>query len=104
MNAFSAAMDAIFADANMAADALWLDRGFGVGVACRVIRRAPDDVTDYGSARIRSETTVLEVRTSEIPVPRAGDVFVLGEERFRVQGAPLRDRERLLWTIDTVPA
>lgn len=96
-------MDAIFADANMAADALWLDQGFGPGTACRVIRKAPDDVAEFGSSRLRSETTLFDVRVSEIADVRAGDLIVLGDERFKVQGSPRRDRERLVWTLDVVP-
>jgi hypothetical protein len=103
MSAFAAAMDAIFLDPNMAADALWFDQGAGPGVPCRVIRSAPDEVTDYGGARIRSETTLLDVRVAEIATVRSGDEFLLGTSRFRVQGAPVRDRDQLIWSVDTVP-
>lgn len=104
MTAFSAAMNAIFADANMAADALWLDQGLPEAVPCRVIRRAPDDVTDFGGARIWSETTTFDIRCAEIPNILPGDEIRIGEDRFKVQGKPVRDRDRLIWTVDTVPA
>ena len=104
MNAFSAAVDAIFADPNMAADAVWRDQGVGQGNACRVIRKSPDDITDFGGGRIRSETTVIDVRVSDWPSPREEDRVEIGGEWFRVQGRPVRDRERLVWTIDLRPA
>jgi hypothetical protein len=104
MTVFAAAMDAIFADANMAVDALWLEQGFGPGVACRVVRRAPDEVTDFGQGRFRSETTTVDVRVSEVPAPAPGDILVIGQDRFRVQGDPDRDSERLLWSLNLVPA
>ncbi len=103
MSAFSAAIDAIFADRNMAADAVWQDQGLGPTTACRVILKAPDDLTDYGSAQIRSETTIADVRVSEWPAPRAGDVLTIGAEAHVVQGRPLRDRERLVWTLNLRP-
>ena len=104
MNAFSAATDVIFADPNMAVDALWLDQGFGPGTSCRVRRKSPDQETEFGAARIRSSSTVLDVRVSEVAKPRKGDVFILGDERLEVQGSPMLDRLRLVWSIDTVPA
>ena len=104
MSAFSAAIDAIFADPNMAADAVWLPQGFTPGTACRIIRRSPDDLSDFGQARIRSETTRIDVRVSQITDPRKGDEVEIGAERFKVQGEPMRDRERLVWSIDLRPA
>lgn len=103
MSVFAAAMGAIFADANMAADAVWREQNVGPDVACRVIRRAPDEVTDFGGGRFRSETTVVDVLVSAIGVPRAGDALIIGTEWFKVKGDPVRDTERLVWTLDLVP-
>lgn len=103
MSVFAAAMGTIFADANMAADAVWKAGGIGPDVACRVIRRAPDEVTDFGGGRFRSATTVVDVQVSAIGTPAPGDTVTIGAEVFRVQGDPLRDSERLVWTLDMVP-
>ncbi len=100
MSIFSAAIDAIFTDANMAADATWQVQGAGPVSSCRIIRKSPDSLTDYGGAQIRSETTVVDVRVSEWADPRAGDTLVIGAEAFVVQGRPVRDRERLVWTLN----
>ena len=103
MTAFSAAVDAIFGDPNMAADAAWTVQGRGVAVACRVITKRPDDVVEFGAARIATQTTVVDVRVSEVATPTDGDWITIGSETFVVQGKPIRDRERLVWTVELLP-
>ena len=101
MNAFATAMNVIFADANLAVAALWLAGGTGPGVAVRVIRKSPDEITPFGAARIMSETTVLDARVADMPTPAAGDLIRIGFEDLLVQGEPKLDRERLIWTLNT---
>ena len=101
MNAFATAINVIFADANMAVAALWFAGGTGPGVAVRVIRKSPDEITPFGAARIMSETTVLDARVADMPTPAAGDIIRIGLEDFIVQGDPKLDRERLIWTLNT---
>ena len=36
--------------------------------------------------------------------PRPGDVIVIGADSHVIRGEPLRDRERLIWTLDLRPA
>ena len=104
MNAFASAIDRIFADANMAVDAMWFAGGTGPGVAVRVIRKSPDEITPFGAGRILSETTVLDARVADMPTPAAGDLIRIGPEDFLLQGEPKLDRERLIWTLNTRPA
>jgi len=103
MNAFSAAMDAIFADQNMAADATWTPQG-GTPLPVRVIRKAPDEMATFGATRLLSDTTLVDVRVSEMPTPKPGDTIIIGTDTFTIQGEPKRDRERLIWTLELVPA
>ena len=103
MNAFAVALDALFADVNLGLDATWYPAG-GAPVPVRVIRKAPDEVTSFGSARILSETTLIDVRISEMPNPKPGDGISIGAENFTIQGEPRRDRDRLIWTIELAPA
>ena len=70
----------------------------------RVIRSAPDRVTDFGAGRLVSDTTVVDVRVADLPAPRPGDLIVIGADSHVIQGEPLRDRERLIWTLDLGPA
>ena len=101
MNAFTTAMNVIFADANIAVDALWFAGGAGPGVAVRVIRKSPDEITPFGAGRVLSETTQLDVRVADMPAPAPGDLIRIGAEDFVLQGEPKLDRERLIWTLNT---
>ena len=101
MNAFTTAMNVIFADANMAVDAIWLAGGTGPGVAVRVIRKSPDEITPFGAGRILSESTMLDARVADMPSPAPGDLVRIGAEDFILQGEPKLDRERLIWTLNT---
>ena len=88
----------------MAAPALWISATTSEERPIRIIRRAPDRVTDFGAGRFVSDTTVVDVRVADLPAPRAGDVIVIGADSHVIQGEPLRDRERLIWTLDLRPA
>ena len=101
MNAFTTAMNVIFADRNMAVDAIWFAGATGPGVAIRVIRKSPDEITPFGAGRILSETTQLDARVVDMPTPAPGDMIRIGPEDFILQGEPKLDRERLIWTLNT---
>ena len=104
MSVFAAAMDRIFTLASMAAPALWISANTSEERPIRVIARAPDRITDFGAARLVSDSVVVDVRVTDLPTPRQGDLIVIGSESHVIQGEPLRDRERLVWTIDLRPA
>jgi len=103
MNAFAAAVGALFADPNMARDAVYIADG-GAPVLVRVVARRADAVTDFGDARLWSETTRIDLRVAEVPNPRPGDRIEIDAEAYLIQGEPIRDRERLVWTVDLRPA
>lgn len=103
MTAFSAATDAIFADPNMAVDAVWRDCSGGAGTPCRVILARPDEMGRFGDAQIVTDTMRLDVRVAEVPAPARGDTVEIAGERFEVQGEPRRDRLRLVWQCEAVP-
>ncbi len=102
MTAFAIAVDALFADPNLGRDATY-EPADGDAFPVRVIARSADAIADFGDARLWSETTRFDLRVSEVATPRPGDRLVLDGESFVVQGEPVRDRERLIWTIDTRP-
>ena len=104
MNAFATAMNAIFTDPNMAVGAIWFASGTGPGIAVRIIRKSPDEITPFGAGRILSETTQLDVRVADVPNPASGDLIRIGAEDILIQGEPKLDRERLIWTLNTRPA
>ena len=69
-----------------------------------MISRRPDTITDFGEARLWSETARFDLRVSKVDSPCPGDLIQIGDEAFVVQGEPVRDRERLVWTIGVRPA
>lgn len=101
--AFAIAMSVIFADPNMAVDAVYRAGGVGPDVPVRAIRKAPDEVTAFGAARVWSETMRVDVRVAEVASPAAGDHVMIEGTTYIVQGEPVRDRERLVWTLDLRP-
>jgi hypothetical protein len=99
MSIFIAAIDNVFCDPNIARDAVYVADG-GTPVLVRVVMRRADDITAFGDARLWSETTRIDLRVAEVPNPRPGDRIEISAEAFTVQGEPVRDRERLVWTLD----
>ncbi|MGY6410271.1 MAG: head-tail joining protein [Alkalilacustris sp.] len=103
MTAVAAALDALFADGNIARDAVYIAEG-GTPVLVRVVIRRADEVTGFGEARLWSETTRIDLRVAEVANPRPGDRIEIDGEAFLIQGEPVRDRERLVWTVALRPA
>ena len=103
MTAFAAAVGALFADPNIGRDAIYTPEG-GAPVMVRVVARRADAVTDFGDARIWSETTRVDLQVAEVANARPGDRIEIEGDAFLIQGEPVRDRERLVWTVDLRPA
>jgi hypothetical protein len=103
MSIFALAMDTLFGDPNIARDAVYIS-DVGAPRLIRVVTRRADDISNFGDARIWSETTRVDLRVAEVVQPRPGDRLEMDGEAFLIQGEPVRDRERLVWTIDLRPA
>jgi hypothetical protein len=103
MSALAAAVGALFADGNIGRDAVYIADG-GAPVLVRLIARRADDVTDFGGARLWSETTRVDLQVAEVLNPRPGDRIEINGDAFLIQGEPVRDRERLVWTVELRPA
>lgn len=99
MMAFATALDALFADPHLARDVVYTAQGDAPALVRAILRR-PDDVTNFSEARLWSETTRLDLRRAEVASPRPGDRIEIDGEAFLIQGEPVRDRERLVWTVD----
>jgi hypothetical protein len=103
MSAFSTALTRLFADPNIGRDATY-EPADGQPFPVRVITRRADALTEFGAARLWSETARVDLRVAEVASPRPGDRVVLDGKTFVVQGEPVRDRERLVWTLEVSPA
>jgi hypothetical protein len=99
MSAIAAAFETLFADPNMAQDATFTPTG-GVTVPVRIVVRRPDRVSDFGETRLHSETTVVDIRIADVPTLASGDAFEIAGESYVVQGEPMRDAERMIWTAE----
>jgi hypothetical protein len=102
MSAFAAAVGALFVDPSIGRDAVYITDG-GVPQLVRIVARRADAITDFGDARLWSETTRIDLLVAEVPAPRPGDRIEIDGEAFLIQGEPVRDRERLVWTVDLRP-
>ena len=103
MTAFVEALGVLFLDAILSVE-IWHRDSEGQFTRARGILRRPDDITEFGSARLLSDTSRIDVRVADIPDPRPQEQILIGEETFLIQGEPRRDRERLIWTIELAPA
>ena len=103
MNAFADALEVLFFDANLSVE-IWHRDSEGQFTRARGIMRRPDEITEFGAARLMSDTTRIDVRVVDIPMPRPQEQILIGDETFLIQGEPRRDRERLIWTIELTPA
>ncbi|MCB1356330.1 MAG: hypothetical protein KDK53_07515, partial [Maritimibacter sp.] len=93
MSAVAVALDALFADPNIGRDAVYIADG-GAPVLVRVVARRADAISDFGDARLWSETTRIDLRVAEVATPRPGDRIEIDGDAFLIQGEPVRDRER----------
>ena len=103
MSAFTDALGVLFLDANLSVE-IWHRDSEGQFTRARGILRRPDEITEFGSARLMSDTTRIDVRAADIPAPRPQEQILIGNETFLIQSEPRRDRERLIWTIELTPA
>jgi hypothetical protein len=101
--AFENALEVLFADPNIGRNAVFIADG-AAPVLVRVVARCADALTEFGEARLWSETTRIDLRVAEVPNPRPGDRIEIDGDAFLIQGEPVRDRERLVWTVDLRPA
>lgn len=100
MDAFAAATDALFADPNIARDAIWRAGGAGSGVSVRVITRRPDQVGSFGDSRTILPTMLIDVRRWEISEPASSDTVEIEDEIFDIIAAPVADSQHLVWTCE----
>jgi len=98
----SEALDTVFAEFGL--DAVFTPQG-GEPLTVRVLARRPDEIIGFGETRVHTEIALFEVRVSEVPQPRPGDLLTVDITDYVIQGEPeRRDPHRLVWTLDTRPA
>jgi len=101
---FSTALDDLFADSNLTRNALWRAGGIDPAVPVRAIVRRPDRIGEFGEARIVAGSTQFEIRIAEALTLAEGDTIEVDGELYVVQGEPMRDAARVIWTAEARPA
>ena len=71
MSAFAAAIGALFADPNIGRDAVYIADG-GVPQLVRIVARRADAITDFGDARLWSETTRIDLLVGVFDITKVG--------------------------------
>jgi hypothetical protein len=97
--AFASANDAIFAAFGVTA--VYRPAAVtGSGTPVVVVRESPTaDAAAFGVA-VRAGAQMLHVRISEVAALGKGDTFTIGAEVLTVQGAPARDGQASMWTVE----
>ena len=98
MSVFADALDDLFADPNLARDAVWRAGGIGEAVPLRIILRRPDQSAALFEVQASLPKLAAEVRASEVANAAEGDLLTVDGVAYRVRGAD-RDSERLLWRL-----
>jgi len=103
MTAFAAALNVLFSDRNLSSPAQYRVGGVGPGVSIRVVRRAADEVSEFGQARVVRPAMRIDILARDVSLPVIGDTIEIAGETFEIAGAPQRDDERLIWTLPLRP-
>lgn len=103
MSVFDLAIDDLFADPNIARDAIWRADGVGPGTMVRVVIRRPDQLVGFGDSRAVLPTLLVDVRRSQVPDPASGDTVEFEGNLFEVIATPTIDSLRLVWTCEAAP-
>jgi len=100
VSVFAEAIDDLFADPNLAVDAIYTPPE-GEGVACRIMLRRPDETVEFGGSKLVVGSVLIEVRTSEIATPAKGGTFTVGDTTYAISAVPRRpDPDRLMWRCE----
>lgn len=91
IDAFASVIDALFADPDIAEDALWKAGGIGAGAAVRIIRKSPDRMAEFGNSRAVLPTVGIDIRRSQAATITEGDMIVIGAETYRIIGELMDD-------------
>ncbi len=68
----------------------------------QVLKQQPDKLYEIGEGQFVGETLTLEVSVFDILKPMVGDIFVVGDRKYRVHLPPLRDDSAMLWKIEAI--
>ncbi|MFP3025510.1 MAG: hypothetical protein ACEY3L_04410 [Wolbachia sp.] len=66
----------------------------------QVLKQEPDKLYEIGEGQFVGEMLILEVSVFDILKPMVGDIFVIGDCKYKIHTPPLRDKSRMVWRIE----
>jgi hypothetical protein len=101
MTVFTQAINDLFADPNLAVDAVYQPPASGDGIACRIMLRRPDETVEFGGSKLVAGSVIIEVRAAEVSAPAKGGTFAVGDTAYSVSAVPrVSDPDRLIWRCE----
>ncbi|AGJ99125.1 hypothetical protein wNo_07270 [Wolbachia endosymbiont of Drosophila simulans wNo] len=65
----------------------------------QVLKQEPDKLYEIGEGQFVGETLVLEISAFDVLQPIVGDIFVIGDRKYKVYSPPLQDNSGMVWKI-----
>ena len=99
---FDLAIGTIFADPNIAKDALWRVGGVGDGLPVRVVFKTPQEIVSVQETRFELRATLIDVRLADIAAPTIGDTVQIIESgaSYTITGLTTIDSARIVQTCE----
>ncbi len=65
----------------------------------QVLKQQPDKLYGIGEGQFVGEILTLEVSVFDVLKPMVGDIFVIGDCKYKIHTPPLRDKSGMIWKI-----
>lgn len=101
MTIFDTAIDTLFADDNLAVDAIYTPAAGGP-VSVRAIKTIEDDPTDVFSGRQVVKKIKADIRVSEVTVVATGDSLLIGSTTYSITNPQIKDVDQLVWSMELI--
>ncbi|MFT4314803.1 MAG: hypothetical protein AB3P11_07045 [Wolbachia pipientis] len=66
----------------------------------QVLKQQPDKLYEIGEGQFVGEMLFLEVSIFDVLRPIVGDIFVIGDCKYKIHTPPLRDKYGMVWRIE----
>ncbi|WP_353285687.1 hypothetical protein [Wolbachia endosymbiont (group A) of Gastracanthus pulcherrimus] len=65
----------------------------------QVLKQQPDKLYEIGEGQFVGEMIFFEVSVFDVLRPMVGDIFVIGDRKYKVYSPPLQDNSGMVWKI-----
>lgn len=98
-NAFDLAVNSIFKDSNITVAAIFKSAN-KADLPIRVIKSTSRDDPDFGDTQLIDEKIYIDVKKSDVPMPKVGDLILISEVVYEIYAAPKIDGLSLVWSCE----